>query len=130
MCLRLNLPTQGKYYSPNATRKTCEGCSPSLTAQGSASSSAHPELKCRAGDQMIQNTNPRPKHRQAFPLPGGTGPSSTHSLSEKAGYHTSYTQCFVQSIVQGPEVWSPVGVAKAPLERKESGEDLWQLVQG
>lgn len=92
------------------------------------SSSAHPELTCKAGDQMIQNTHPRTKHGQVFPLPGGTSPFSIQSLIEKAGYHTNYRQYFVQSIVQSPEVWSPVGMAKAPLERKESGKDLWQLV--
>ena len=48
--------------------------------------------------------------------------------SKKACYHTDDGQHFVQSAVQSPEVWGPIRMAEAPLEREESGKDLRQLV--
>lgn len=48
-------------------------------------SSAHLELKCRAGDQVIQNTHPNTKHGQVFALSDGTSTFSIHNPREKLG---------------------------------------------
>lgn len=66
--------------------------------------------------------------KQVFPFLNMTSPFNTLSLRKEACHHTDDRQHFVQSVVQSPEVWSPVCMAEAPLEREESGKDLRQLV--
>ena len=40
---------------------------------------------------------------------------------------TQHGQGLVQDVVEGPEVGGPVGVAEAPLEGEEPGQDLGEL---
>lgn len=45
----------------------------------------------------------------------------------------SLTQCgqaLVQHVVQGPEVWGPVGVTEAPLKGEETRQHLRELTLG
>lgn len=57
----------------------------------------------------------------------GKGHLSDHACNAAGRRRRSLTQHnpdFVQHVVQGPDVWGPVGVAKASLEGKEPGQNL------
>lgn len=40
---------------------------------------------------------------------------------------TKLHQNFVKHVVEGPDIWGPVGMTQAPFEGEEPGQDLWEL---